>query len=184
MVSVYCVGGACTKCAVTDLSPVIVTDAGFADPDTLPLQWSNNHPAAGVAVSVTIVPSSYVWVPADGLVDPLPSTAIVSVYCVGGACTKCAVTDLSPVIVTDVGFADPDTLPLQWSNNHPAAGVAVSVTIVPSSYVWVPTDGLVDPLPSTAIVSVYCVARMVTEVSPETEALNDGIAPWIEPPKE
>jgi hypothetical protein len=65
-------------------------------------------------------------------VVPFPTTAIVSVYCMGGISTKCAVTDLFAFIVIEVGFAEPVTSPLQWSNNQPASGVAVSVTTVPS----------------------------------------------------
>ena len=111
------------KCAVTALFPAIVIDAGFADPERLPLQWSKTQPGAAVAVSVTDVPSLYVCEPAGGLVQPLPATPILSVDFERAAWVKCAVTDLFAVIVMLVGFADPYTLPLQWSNAQPGAGV-------------------------------------------------------------
>ena len=114
---------------------LIVTVTVGVDPETSPDQWLKAHPAAGVAVTLTTVPASTRWDPTAGLVDPSPSRAIVRRYLEAGGpdCTKCAVTDLFPFIVTDVGLLDPVTLPLQRWNSQPVAAVAESVTTVPSS---------------------------------------------------
>jgi hypothetical protein len=103
-----------------------------------PLQPLNVEPAAGVAVSVTIVPSlkdaeqvAPQLIPAGALVtepDPVPAFVTVST-CVA---LKVAVTDWSALIVTTHVPVPEQPAPLQPVKADPAAGVAVKVTTVPS----------------------------------------------------
>src|SRR5262249_47937710 len=126
--------------AVTARAWSIVTWHGFVVPAQSPLQPVKTDPAAGVAVRVMsessgkscmqVAPQS---IPAGLLPTPplpLPSLVIVSV-CVGSN-VKTAVTARAWSIVTEHGLVVPVQSPVQWSKVDPNAGVAVSVTIVPS----------------------------------------------------
>jgi len=68
-----------------------------------------------------------------------------------------AVTVLSAFIVTVVeSEVRSATSPFQKTNRHPSAAMALMLTTLPCSYVWLPIAGSVVPLPlnATAIVSV------------------------------
>jgi hypothetical protein len=74
-----------------------------------------------------------------------------------GISAMMAVTVLSAFIVTVVeSEVRSATSPFQKTNCHPSAAMALILTTVPCSYVWLPTAGSVVPLPltATAIVSV------------------------------
>ena len=93
--------------AVTDRSALIVTVQVPVPEQPPPLQPVNAEPAAGVAVSVTTVPSlndaaqvAPQLIPAGELVtvpEPVPVFVTVSVCVI---CVNVAVTDWSPLIVT------------------------------------------------------------------------------------
>src|SRR5262245_14522280 len=67
------------KFAVTDLFASIVTDTGFVLPVASPVHESKNQPAAGVAVTWTIVPWVYDGWFGAGVAVPLPTVDNVSV---------------------------------------------------------------------------------------------------------
>src|SRR5436305_412077 len=108
-------------------------------PEQPPLHSPKVEPTAAVAVSVTTVPSASDAeqvvphsMPAGELVtvpDPEPPRVTESVCTV---CANVAVTVWSAPSVTTQGFV-PEQAPLQPVNVEPAAGVAVSVTTVPSA---------------------------------------------------
>src|SRR5450830_210367 len=62
-----------------DLLASIVSASGLAVPVTLPLHPLNSHPAAGFAVTVTVLPAGYVFVCGSMLSKPLPVTVESSV---------------------------------------------------------------------------------------------------------
>ena len=109
----------------------MLTVSGLALPVASPLQPANCCPAPGLAVSVTVVPLSYVgW---SGLLAtvPLPVVLTVSAYVVGGSAVNVAVMLLSAVMLTVSGLALPVASPLQPVKVKPALAVAVSITLVP-----------------------------------------------------
>jgi hypothetical protein len=107
-----------------------------------PLQPMNAVPKAGRAVRVTVVPLEKLatqvapqLIPAGALVTvPLPVPAIVMASEeVVGTIAKVAVTLIAPPIVT-THTPVPVQPPLQPVKVEPAAGVAVSVIVVPAVY--------------------------------------------------
>src|SRR5438093_65856 len=69
-----------------------------------------------------------------GVIVPLAPAEAVMVYVL---IANVAVTVLSPSMVTDTGLVVPVAAPLQPAKCQPAAGVAVSCTVLPwSSLAW------------------------------------------------
>ena len=126
--------------APTDLAALIVTSQTPV-PVQAPLQPLNSESSAAVGISVTIVPCGYSAshaaphsIPPGELVTvpkPLPVSATVSLNLGTGA--NSAPTDLAALIVTSQAPV-PVQVPLQPLNSEPMAGVALSETLVPSSY--------------------------------------------------
>ena len=124
------------KVAVTDLMLSIVT-IQLPVPVHAPLHPANEELAAGVAVRVTVVPfKKLVWQLAPQLIaagelvtvpEPVPDFDIVSA---NESMVKRAPTVLFPSIAT-VQLPVPVHAPLHPANKKPAAGVALSVTLVP-----------------------------------------------------
>ena len=129
--------GLAVKVAVAAWSAVSVSVQVAALPLQAPLQPMNVDPGAATAVSVTLVPFANVvsqMAPQSMLAgllvtEPLPVPALVTVSwrCSG---VKVAVTEVAAVIGT-VQAAVPVQAPLQPAKLEPAAGTAVSVTLVP-----------------------------------------------------
>src|SRR6266850_7627230 len=124
--------------AVTDVAAVTVTTQVPVPAQPPPLQPVNVEPAAGAAVRVTTVPLvkeveqvAPQAMPAGALVTvPLPAPALVTVSAKDD-CMKVAVTEAAAVIVTTQVPVPVQPPPLQPVKVEPAAGAAVSVTIVP-----------------------------------------------------
>jgi hypothetical protein len=152
--------------AVTALLALIVR-VQVPVPVQSPLQPVNVEPVAGVAVSVTLVPSSYPFehvapqliVPGELVTvpDPVPAFVTVRVRWI----TNVAVAALFALIVS-VHVPVPLQSPLQPLNLEPEAGVAVSVTLVPSPYeseqvapqLIAPGELVTVPEPAPAFVTV------------------------------
>ena len=102
----------------------------------------NAEPAAGVAVSVTTVPSlneaaqvAPQLIPAGELVtDPEPDPVFETVNVCVGTVLNVAVTDRAWLIVTWHCPVPEQPSPLQPANTEPSAAVAVKVTTVPLVY--------------------------------------------------
>src|SRR5262245_1780173 len=126
----------------------MTSDNGLAVVVVSPVQLTKCHPVAGVAVSVTGVPWSYVaWL---GLFDTLPLPAVVtaSVYVL---IPKFAVSVRLRVMTSGKGLVVAVVSPVQLTKCQPVVGVAVSVTAVPWLYVaWF---GLFDTLPWPVVVT-------------------------------
>jgi len=127
------------KVAVTDVAAFTVTTQFPVPEQPLPLQPANVEPAAGAALRVTTVPVvkeveqvAPHEIPAGELVTvPPPVPALVTVRAKDD-CMKVAVTVVAVFSVTvhvPVPMQPPP--PLQPVKVDPAAGAAVSVTIVP-----------------------------------------------------
>jgi hypothetical protein len=134
-----------------------------------PLQPVNVEPAAGAAVRVTTVPVVKAVeqvapqaMPAGALVTvplPLPALATVSAKDV---CSKVAVTEEVPLIVTAQVPVPEQPAPVQPVKVEPAAGVAVKVTAVPLANAAehvapheMPAGALVTvPIPAPALLTV------------------------------
>jgi len=122
-----------TKLAVIDLICVASTTSGLAcGSDTVaPDQLSNSHPAAGVGVSVTLLPL------ADCGTEPLAADGRIVTLILGEpvelSATKVAVIDVICVASTTSGLAcgSGTVAPDQLSNSQPVAGIGVSVTLLP-----------------------------------------------------
>jgi hypothetical protein len=124
------------KVAVTVAAVAIETVQTLALPVQAPLQPAKRVPAAGVAVSVTAVLTDSVAVqvlpqlmPADDVTEPAPVplrlTVSVCVARVKVAPTLCAAVTLR------LQLPVPLQAPVQPLKTEPAAGVAVSVAVVP-----------------------------------------------------
>src|SRR5262245_6557711 len=155
--------------AVTDVAALIVTLQVPVPAQPPPFQPVKSEPAAGVAVSVTVVPfvnpKAHVVphvMPAGALAtvpDPEPLLLTVSVK---DCSANVAVTLWAALIVTVQAVAVPVQPPLQPVNVEPAAGAAVRVTAVPDvsevEHVvpqLMPTGELVTvPLPVPALLTV------------------------------
>ena len=74
------------------------------------------------------------------MVPPVPASR-VRLYCR----TKLAVIDILEFISMINGFSVESTSPVQLENLKLDSGMAVMVTSVPWSNVWLPGDGLVVP---------------------------------------
>jgi hypothetical protein len=135
-VSAYCGGGAGLNAAVTFWFEVRVTVQAPV-PEQAPLQPLNTAPAAGVAVRPTAVPEVNEAVhvlphaiPAGALVTvPLALPILLTVSENLG--TNVAVTEVFALTVTTQVPVPAHAEPLHPENTEPAAGVAVSVTLVP-----------------------------------------------------
>jgi hypothetical protein len=127
-------GKVCVNMAVTDSAALTVTTQ-LPVPLQAPLHPAKLQPAAGVSVSITVVPLSNVveQVPGqaipEGLLVTLPLPVIVTFK--GKIRLNVAVTDSAPLIVT-TQLPVPMQAPPHPAKREPAAGVAVSVTIVPT----------------------------------------------------
>jgi hypothetical protein len=119
--------------AVTTLCPSRSRVAGLVEPERLPLQPAKPWPAAGVAVSVTVVPTGCTRPVGSVATLPSPSTTTSRLTKPAGRAVKVAVTERSPFMVIVVGLAEPVRSPLQPANWKPEAGMAVSVTTVPKA---------------------------------------------------
>jgi hypothetical protein len=128
-----------------------------------PDQELKAYPSLANAVTVTVDPFGNVAVVACATLAILaytapPSVGLVSIvrvtFSVMLLWTKYAPTLLLAVIVTDVGFWEPEISPTQWSKIHPVAAVAVMGTKVPESYVFVFAGDTV-PIPTTYVDSEY-----------------------------
>jgi hypothetical protein len=76
-----------------------VTVTGLVAHAASPLQESNRYPAAGLAVSVAVVPETYVPFPEADTVPELPgSTEVSIVYCAGPQ----AVTDAVKITIKEM----------------------------------------------------------------------------------
>ena len=132
---------ATTPKMATTLRAAVMETVHVPVPVQSPSQPANAEPDAGVAVSVTEVPSVKVaeqvapqLMPAGLLVTvPLPCFPTVSVRMVGveDVLVKGAVTLRAALIVVVHVSAVPEQLPLQPEKDEPLAGLAVSVTVVP-----------------------------------------------------
>lgn len=135
----------CTKVAVTDRASDIVTVHVPVPEQPEPDHPRNSPVPVVVAVSVTTVPSAkaFAHVPEpstqpeiplglDVTYPPRPTTVTDNVFAPGGTTEKVAVTDAAAVIVT-LQVEDPEQSPDQPSKMDPAAAVAVSSIMVPSS---------------------------------------------------
>jgi hypothetical protein len=131
--------GPSTNRAVTTRGAPIVNAQVLAVPVQDPVHPANTHPAAGAAVSVTMLPlrkpavqvTPHV-IPAGALVTaPLPSTETASGWDV--APPNEAVTPRSPSTLTTHVRPVPEHTPPHPRNDEPGSGVAVRVTCVPRS---------------------------------------------------
>src|SRR6185436_8235767 len=130
------VNGSRLKVAVTEVAVLTVT-AQVPVPEHAPLQPANDEPAAGVAVSVLVVPGvtdceqvAPQLMPAGLLVTvPEPAPLLVT-ESVTGSRLKVAVTEVVALTVT-AQVPVPEHAPLQPAKEEPAAGVAVRVIAVP-----------------------------------------------------
>src|SRR5262249_14821068 len=126
------------KVAVTDVAAFTVTAQLPVPEQPPPLQPVNVEPAAGVALSVTVVPLANVAehmvpheMPTGVLVTvPVPAPAVLTVSAKGCG-LNVAVTDCAALIVTVQVPVPEHPPPLQPVNVEPAAGAAVRVTPVP-----------------------------------------------------
>ena len=193
-----CVG---TNVAVTDLAASIVTTQAI-DPEQSPLQLWNTRSASGVAVSVTICPSSKVWLQVPGQSMPIgaevtrPSPVTITVKAWVG--TNVAVTDFAASMVT-LQAIDPAQSPLQPSKRLDAVGVGVRVTCESFANPKVQVPGqsrpagaeTTRPAPSTVTVSAcgsttgsnaadtVLAASMVTTQSPApVQAPAQAVNAW------
>jgi hypothetical protein len=161
------------KVAVTVFAAVIETVQVLVCIWLQPLQLVNSDPELGVAVRVTLVPSSNAaehelpqLMPDGELVtDPEPAPALLTVRVAVGppfVGVKVAVTVFVAVIETVQVLACIWLQPLQLVNSDPSLGVAVRVTLAPSSNSaehelpqLMPDGELVtDPEPSPALLTV------------------------------
>src|SRR2546422_852650 len=127
------------KVAVTDWAAFIVTTQIPVPLHPAPLQPLNTDPLAGTADNVTDVPMTNdalhvapQIIPAGLLVTvppPLPVLVTVRVY----NCVKLAFTACAAFIVTKQLPVPLHPAPLQPLNTDPPAGVAVSVTLLPTA---------------------------------------------------
>jgi hypothetical protein len=189
----------CVKTAVVAASPVSVSEQVFVvSPLHAPTQpVKTEPPAPGVAVSVTVVPSAKVLLhvetmqlipPGIEATEPVPLPPMVTVsvrMTVGGS--NVAVADVS-VLSVNVHAPVPAPLhaPAQPANvEPPPAGVAVSVTSVPSAKeaLHVPEEQEIPegeevtvPLPLPAIVteSEWCTTGTASKV-----AVTDMSTPMV-----
>jgi hypothetical protein len=71
------------------------------------------------------------------------------------------VIDFGPLIVTEVGFVEPERSPDQPVKLYPEPAVAETETLCPLLYQFVP-DGVTVPLPDgvTAVVRLYWVVKL------------------------
>jgi hypothetical protein len=155
--------------AVTDFAASIVTLQGFAVPVHAPLQEPKEEPPAGVAVSVTMLPSRKLAehvlpqsMPAGVLVTtPVPRPPVLTVR-VRVWAVNVADTLLAAVIATEQEPV-PVHAPLQPENAYPAAGVAVRPTFVPcvNKAEHVPPQ----EMPAGLLVTVPVDAPLVVTVS-------------------
>jgi len=126
------------KVAVTVVAAETVTTHDPVPEQPPPLQPVKVEPAAGVAVNVTAVPLAKLaeqlapqLIPAGELVTvPLPVPALLTVSAKLGR-AKVAVTVVAALRVTVQAPVPEQPPPLQPVKVEPAAGVAVSVTVVP-----------------------------------------------------
>jgi hypothetical protein len=131
-------------------------------PVQAPPQPLKVEPDAGCGVSVTVTPlvksNEHVAVqliPAGALVtDPEPAPVFVTVSVLETS-VNVAVTDRAPLIVTVHVPVPRQPAPLQPAKVEPAAGVAVSVTVVP----WLNDDAQVTP-------QLIAAGALVTEPDP------------------
>jgi hypothetical protein len=132
------VTGSRLKLAVT-VDALLAVTVHEPVPEHPPLQPSNFEPDAGVAASVTTVPTEYgseqsepQLIPA-GLLEtvPAPPPALATVN-VTGSKLKLAVT-VDALLAVTVHEPVPEHAPVQPSNFEPVAGVAANVTDVPSA---------------------------------------------------
>src|SRR5439155_19544212 len=126
------------KVAVTVVAAVTVTEQVPVPEQPPPVQPVKVEPAAGAAVSVTVVPYATLFgsvapqvMPAGALVTvPLPVPAGVTVSVKVGS-VKVAVTVVAAETVTVQVLVPEHPPPLQPVKVEPAAGAAVRVTAVP-----------------------------------------------------
>jgi hypothetical protein len=124
--------------AVTVLAASSLTVHVAAAPEQAPPQPTKNESLLGASVSVTVVflrkSAAQVApqpIPAGALVTvPFPDRVTVSRL---RTARKLAVTDLSALIVSVQVAAVPEQAPLQPANALVSSGVAVSVTLAPST---------------------------------------------------
>ncbi len=135
-------GALAVNCAVTDRAPSIVTVHVEVPEHPSPLQPANDEPAAGDAVNVTDDPSTKVSeqsepqsIPAgDEVTVPTPvpdfETAKLNRAAGTGTTVNSASMARAALIVTVHVEVPEQPDPLQPVNDEPAAGDAVSVTLV------------------------------------------------------
>src|SRR6266403_5304106 len=168
------------KVAVTDCAPLIVTVQVPVPEQPPPLQPVKVDPAAGVAVSVTMVPLANEpehvvphEIPAGALVMvPLPAPVLLTVSAKLWSASV-AVTDVAALIVTVQVPVPEQPPPLQPVKLEPAAGVAVSVTAVPLAN----EEAQVAPqeMPAGALVTVPLPAPGLLTVSAKLWSANVAV---------
>jgi hypothetical protein len=124
--------------AVTDFAAFTATVHVAPETELQPVQLPKTEPAAGVAVSVTVVPFVYgceqsapQLIPAGlDVTVPPPAPALPTVSMKVGT-VKVAVTVFAAVMDTVHVAPDAVSQPFQLANVEPAAAAAVKVTVVP-----------------------------------------------------
>jgi hypothetical protein len=176
--------------ADTVFAPSSVTAHVREAPEQPPPQRRKIAPAAGTAVSCTLVTLGYGWVHVRGgpllahvppVADTVPRPATFSVsisVCPDGVAeTKVAVTFRAALIVTAHVFASPEQAPPQPSNVQPDEGVAVSVTFVFTVRLAVQTDApapqLIPPPVTVPVPVTLTVSGTVELPPPEKLAVTD-----------
>jgi hypothetical protein len=128
-----------TKFAVTDSTELTFTVHWLPASESHPLHEPTRESDAGVAVRITVVPSSYVCVQSEGqlipagelVTEPLPLPAGVTDR--SHSFTNVAVTDSTELTFTVHWLLETESQPLHDPNREPNAAVAVRVTVVPWS---------------------------------------------------
>ena len=151
-----------------------------------PLHPPNVEPALGVAVSVTTVPTAYIWlqstpqlIPAGlDVTDPDPVPLIVTASVLGGITSNVAVQLRGSLMVTLLSAQSAP--PLHPANVEPASGLGMRLTIVPcsndseQSLPQVMPGGFVvtvpDPLPAFETIKVNVATGFRSNVAVQLRA--------------
>src|SRR6266567_4534020 len=122
-------GGFAVNVAVINFLLSSVMEEGLVVPVRSPLQPANCHPGSGTAVRVMLVPEGCMAPGGLPVMVPEPTVVVVRVKRIR---VNVAVMDLLRSSVMVAGFVVPARSPLQPTNCHPGAGIAVRVMLVPA----------------------------------------------------